>query len=29
MDEFGIWIVHRPWNNGELVGQKAPFKSPL
>src|SRR5208283_147408 len=26
MDEFGIRVVHRPWNKGKLVGQKAPFK---
>ena len=26
MDEFRIWAVRRPWNKGELVGQKAPLK---
>jgi hypothetical protein len=26
MDEFGIRVVHRPWNKDKLVGQKAPFK---
>ena len=26
MDEIGIRVVRGPWNKGELVGQKAPFK---
>jgi hypothetical protein len=26
MDEFKIRVVPRPWNNGKLVGQKAPLK---
>ena len=26
MDEFKIRVVRRPWNQGKLVGQKAPLK---
>ena len=26
MDDFGIRVVPTPWNKGNLVGQKAPFK---